>query len=157
MPRRILAWTTRHTMVGWALAVALFALWPVRWALDREPPFAITGPVTVVNPEAGGEVFFDMPVRRDIERECSATFARYMIDAKGFRRDFDRDPRHVSADAIRAMELRMDGRLQLAIPTAYGMPPGRSTYTTILQYRCNPLHAWWPIEVTMTLEFEVLP
>lgn len=157
MAIRFICWARRNSLFGWALLGLAAVLWPVRWAFDRDPPFAITGPVTVVNAQAGGEVMFNAPVRRDLDRECSVMFARYMIDAAGFRRDFDKGPRPMSAEDLRAMDKRMNRHLQIAIPTAAGMPPGASVYTVNLLYRCNPLHALYPIEVTMTLPFEILP
>jgi hypothetical protein len=157
MPRRFFDWTLRHAKVGWWLACLLVVGWPLRWACDRESPFAITGPVTVINARAGQEVFFDAPVRRDLDRECSAMFTRWIVDSDGFRRDFERDPRFASAEDIRRMDAQMNHRLQLAVPVPLAMPVGKAQYMTSLKYECNPLHKRFPIEVTMALEFEVLP
>lgn len=151
---RVIAWAGRNAWVGWLFCLPL--VWTlISWALDRNPPFAIVGPIQVVNAKPGETAFFTAEVRRDLDRECSVDFSRYLIDGVGVRHDFGADPRVMTADGIRAMDVLMGGRLRLAIEIPRGANPGPAVYTSELRYRCNPLHQWWPIEVTMPLRFKI--
>lgn len=147
-------WAGRHSWLGWLLCVPIF--WTVLdWALDRHPPFAIIGPVMAHNAAPGGTVFFLADVRRDLDRDCSVRFSRYLIDGAGVRFDFAVDPRVMTPDGLRAMDILMSGKLRLALEVPRGANPGKAVYTTELIYTCNPLHAIWPILVSMPLRFVI--
>ena len=151
---RAIKWAGQHAWLGWLLCVPIFWL-AGDWAFDRHPPFAIIGPVMARNAPPGGTAYFVADVRRDLDRDCSVRFSRYLIDGAGVRHDFAVDPRVMTADGLRAMDTLMAGKLRLAVEIPRGANPGRATYTTELIYVCNPLHKWWPIEVSMPLRFVI--
>lgn len=150
---RIILWTGRHSRIGWVLALVLVA-W---WATDREPPFAITGPVVVKNAQAGQQFSFVAPVRRDIERDCDVSWTRFIVDGLGVRHDFLEKTRSMSADGIRNLQSDMGPYLRLSVPIPQGAAPGRASYQNALEYVCNPTHWLVPIRVHMRIDFEVLP
>lgn len=127
----------------------------VGWALDREPPFRSIS-YTATPAQAGGVMQIDRTVHRDVERHCSAEFSRYIFDSKGRRADIA-GGQYMSLDQRRALERRAPGRLSEVIPIPLGLAPGPATIYTVLQYRCNPIHALWPIELLGVLEVEILP
>ena len=151
---RLVKWAGRNAWMGWLFCLPLFYQL-VDWSLDRHPPFGIIGPVEVRGGKPGETVYFHAPVRRDLDRNCSVRFSRHMIDGAGVRFDFALDPRIMTPDGLRAMDLLMDGGLRLAVDVPRGASPGRGSYTTELLYQCNPLHKWFPIAVTMPLKFTI--
>ena len=153
---KAIKWAGQHAWLGWLFCLPVF--WTLgEWAFDRDPPFAVVGPVMAFNAAPGETAFFNADVRRDLDRECSVIFSRHMIDGAGVRHDFAKDPRVMTSDGIRAMDLLMAGRLRLAVEIPRGANPGPAVYTTELQYSCNPLHRIWPIDVTMPLRFRIEP
>lgn len=150
---RIVRWTGRHWMMGWVLA-----LLPLAWlAADREPPFAITGPVQVENARAGEKMRIVAPVRRDVDRDCHVTWVRYIIDGQHVRHDFLEPERFMSAEGLRQQHAAMGPYLRLAVDIPRGAAPGQSSYQVSLEYVCNPTHWIVPIRVHMRVDFEVLP
>jgi len=139
----------------WIILLSATAGQILWWASDRTPPFALSSyyapPV-----QRGGVLHLTGEVTRDITRGCSATFSRHMTDAQGFRIDL-MTSQTMSAAAIADMERRAPQRLFLAIVIPAHTSPGPAHITTVLTYRCNPLHSIWPITTDMQVDVEVLP
>ena len=152
---KAIQWAGRHAWLGWLLCLPVF-MQLGEWAFDRSPPFAVVGPVTALGARPGETAYFNAEVRRDLDRECSVVFSRYMIDGAGVRHDFARDPRVMTPNGLRAMDVLMAGQLRLAVEIPRGANPGPAVYATELRYTCNPIHKLWPIEVTMPLRFWIL-
>ena len=125
------------------------------WATDRYPPFALIS-ATSNTPMPGGQLMVQAKVRRDLERDCSVMFSRYMFDSVGVRYDMT-GPQMMSAEAIRAMDALAPGELNLIVRVPETFRPGRAVFTTVLEYRCNPLQDLLrPIYVRMDIPFEVI-
>lgn len=62
-----------------------------------------------------------------------------------------------SAELIATMEAEHPGRLSIAVQLPGAMLPGRARVDTSLAYSCNIAQVLFPIEVLMTLPFNVLP
>ena len=77
--RPVLLWAEHRPRLKWLGSIPFLAVLLV-WAVDREPPFALSGPVTVWSGPPGGEMRLDAPVRRDLDRECDVKSTRYIID-----------------------------------------------------------------------------
>jgi hypothetical protein len=124
------------------------------YAADRVAPYKIieSEPLEVVK---GQTATFKAKVWRDPSRACSADFSRFIFDSFGARHDLGNSM--ATAAMINAMEKKTPGRLVLAIEIPPGVAPGPATMITTLHYRCNKVHALWPIEVTTELPFTVLP
>jgi len=156
MVTRFVDWAERHKRIRFTLsAVPLIVL--AFWAVDRRPPFALTGPVVAMAGGPGSKVFFDVPVRRDLGRKCSATYTRYIIDSKNVRFDFADKERAITPAGIETFARKMGPRLLLAVDIPHGVSPGNAVYGTDLQYRCNPLHTLFPIQVHLEMPFKVSP
>ena len=123
-------------------------------ALDREPPFHLLS-VEPAAAKPGETVRLRMAVTRDITRPCSASFSRYVVDSEATR--YFLDASQASRKLIEAIELRTPGRLDVAFKVPDASAIGPATLITSLEYTCNKVHYLWPIEVTMTAPFEVLP
>lgn len=136
------------------LILLLAALLVLYYAADREPPFAVLSS-SHAEAAAGDYVTIHANVRRDADRNCNAEFWRYLYDSSGKR--FDLDHSQASAEAIRQMERRAPGLLSVAVRIPTAASPGPATLQTVLQYQCNRVHHWWPIEVTTDLPLTVLP
>lgn len=136
------------------LILLLAALLVLYYAADRQPPFAVLSS-SHAEAAAGDYVTIHAHVRRDADRNCNAEFWRYLYDASGTR--FDLGHSQASAEAIRQMERRSPGLLSVAVRIPSAASPGPATLQTVLQYHCNRVHHWWPIEVTTDLPFTVLP
>ena len=124
------------------------------YAADREPPFRLVH-VHHAEGQAGEFITVRANVVRDVSRNCNAEFSRYMFDSAGVR--FDLGHSQASAETIAQMERRQPGALVIA----FRIPPtaalGPASLQTTLQYRCNRVHALWPIDVTIDMPFTVLP
>jgi len=154
-PRRMMGWAAKNTRFAW-LSLLPFAVVLACWAVDREPPFAITGPVVATDAKPGGTATFVMPVRRDLDRECSVQFYRFLIDGNRYRHD--QAAMIMSASAVRAMDERMTpGWLRMTVHIPENAAPGSAMVVTNLSYQCNPLQRWWPIQVTTYLHFRINP
>ena len=144
----------RYILFSWAIigACALVALY---WALDRTPPFVMTN-YTVFNASRGETAYVNATVERDVGRDCTVNFVRYLIDANKARHDIG-GTQYMTAAALRQMERDMPDSLRLAVRIPADVPIGPATLVTALEYRCNPAHALWPMDVLLEMRLEVLP
>jgi hypothetical protein len=146
-------WATRFLWVAQLVIVACLAL--VAWyAADRAPPFSVLS-VTPAQARPGEILVLEAQVHREPWRKCSADFTRYVFDALDTRTYVD-DGR-ASASMIESMEKRNPGILRVAFKVPDQAAPGVARLETVLHYRCNRVHAIWPIEVTTQMQFTVLP
>lgn len=126
----------------------------IYYAADREPPFVLHES----NPAqgyAGDYVTITARVTRDTDRKCNTEFSRYVYDSRGTRFDLGRS--QASAEAIASMERRSPGVLAVAFVIPPAAQPGPAIMQTVLQYKCNRVHHFWPIETTVEMPFLVLP
>lgn len=139
----------------WLTLLAVSAGQIAWWATDREQPFEL---LTYYAPPVhrGGVLHMTGEVRRNLDRGCSATFSRHLTDAQGFRVDL-MTSQTMSAASIADMDRRDPQRLNLAIPIPDFVSPGQAIITTVMSYRCNPLHSIWPIQSDLRISFEVKP
>jgi hypothetical protein len=126
----------------------------IYYAADREPPFEMhtSEPAEA---QAGDYVTIRAKVTRDVSRRCNTEFSRYVFDSHGTRFDLGRS--QASADAIASMERRSPGALAVAFVVPHAAKPGPAIMQTVLQYKCNRVHHFWPIETTVEMPFLVLP
>lgn len=144
----------RYILFSWAIiwACALVALY---WALDRTPPFVMTE-YTVLNATRGETAYVTATVERDVGRDCTVNFVRYLIDANKARHDIG-GTQYMTAAALRQMERDMPDSLRLAVRIPADVPIGPATLVTALEYRCNPMHSLWPMDVLLEMKLKVLP
>jgi len=144
----------RGVWLPWGV-LTLVAVQLAVWALDRDPPFALIS-AQVNSPKPGGVLDVAAVVRRDLGRDCSVTFSRYLFDHSGFRHE-SFGPQLMSTQALRDMDAQAPGRMNIRLRVPYEFPPGRGTMNTTLEYRCNPLQdVLRPINVQMNVPFEVV-
>ena len=142
-------------LLPWLLIVLALAQ-TVAWSLDRKPPFALLS-AEVNTPRPGERLIMAAKVRRDIHRDCSVVFSRYLFDSIGVRYDLS-GQQVMGPDAIRNMNALAPGELNLIVPIPETFRPGVAVFSTVLEYRCNPLQDLVrPIHVQMHVPFEVLP
>ncbi len=140
----------------WRIVLVLCAGPVLYWTLDRAPPFALISAQTN-SPRPGEVLYVDAQVRRDIHRECTAEFSRYLFDRIGSRHEAQ-GPQLMTAQSIREMDALAPGVLRVQMQVPLSFPPGPARMVTVLQYRCNPIQDLFrPIGVQMTIPFEVLP
>lgn len=144
----------RYIILSWVIigACALVALY---WALDRTPPFVMTG-YTVLNATRGETAYVTATVERDVGRGCTVNFVRYLMDANKARHDIG-GTQYMTAAALRQMERDMPDSLRLAVRIPADAPVGPATLVTALEYRCNPMHSLWPMDVLLEMRLVVLP
>ena len=133
-------------------ACALVALY---WALDRTPPFVLLD-YTVLNATRGETAYINATVERDTGRDCTVNFVHYLIDANKTKHNIG-GTQYMTAAALRQMERDMPDSLRLAVRIPADVPVGPATLVTALEYRCNPMHALWPIDVLLEMQLKVLP
>jgi len=104
------------------LALVCVLIWIGAMALDRAPPFKLLSYWTN-QPKPGGTLVVRAKVHRDLDRECSVAFSRYLFDRFGARHERAVDPdadRRVArvvvevVDALRHVALRC-GRLPVQL------------------------------------------
>ena len=144
----------RYILFSWAIigACALVALY---WALVRSPPF-VMHEYTVLNATRGETAYVNATVERDVGRGCTVNFVRYLIDANKARHDIG-GTQYMTAAALAQLERDMPDSLRLAVRIPADVPVGPATLVTALEYRCNPMHSLWPIDVLMLIDLKVLP
>jgi hypothetical protein len=126
----------------------------IYYAADREPPFSVVS----VEPAAarpGEFVTIQARVERQVNRKCSAEFARYIFDAQGTRYDISTGT--ASAELVSRMERDTPGLLKVSVLVPPSASPGKAHLVTVLDYACNRTHRLAPIQVTTDMPFEVLP
>lgn len=122
---------------------------------DTKPPFEMLS-ATTNKPRAGEILRADVLVRRDLSRKCSVTFSRHIFDSSNTRIDIT--PSTVMpAPALEQLEAAKPGHLRLAVELPQYIQPGPARLVTPLAYACNAWHTLRPIEVLMTVNFEVAP
>ena len=144
----------RYILFSWAIigACALVALY---WALDRTPPFVLLD-YTVLNATRGETAYINATVERDTGRDCTVNFVHYLIDTNKTKHNIG-GTQYMTASALRQMERDMPDSLRLAVRIPADVPVGPATLVTALEYRCNPMHALWPIDVLLEMQLKVLP
>lgn len=150
--RQLDEWAKRFQWVASALIAAL-AVYVVWLAADREAPFKVLS-VYSTEVEPGNEAVIVATVRRDIDRRCEASISRYLFAADGAR--YDLGTSYASQQMIEGMERRQPGTLRVSFRVPETMARGPATLQSVISYRCNKVHALWPIIVTTELPFVVL-
>lgn len=136
------------------LLLALSVVFLVTWAFDRRAPFRVVGYDPIVA-KRGESAAIRADVRRDMRRDCSVSFTRFLYDSKGVRFDIG-DVREMSAATIRELNSRSPNELKFAVQMPPKMAAGEAELVTELKYVCNPLHVAWPIVLLMKNKIEVL-
>lgn len=136
----------------WTLLIALGLV--IFQAADRKPPFAILS-VEPAIAKAGETVTITAEVWRDQGRNCSVQMSRSVFDARGHRSDYP--VARFSDQVIDDIERRTPGMLKVSFVVPANAVPGTAELISVLDYRCNRVHALWPIEVTTRMPFEVVP
>ena len=139
-------WVANMTIIAGLLVITWFAA-------DRTPPFELLSVKPAIG-WPGGYVAIRADVRRDIDRDCSVEFSRFIFDSSGTR--YDLGTSTASADMLRALEASSPGRMLLNFKLPDNIHPGAAWLTEVREYRCNKVHRIWPIEVTLQLPFTVL-
>ena len=144
----------RYILFSWAVigACALVALY---WALDRTPPFVLLD-YTVLNATRGETAYINATVERDTGRDCTVNFVHYLIDTNKTKHNIG-GTQYMTASALQQMERDMPNSLRLAVRIPADVQVGPATLVTALEYRCNPMHALWPIDVLLEIQLKVLP
>lgn len=150
---RLTTWLERYIFVSWAI-IAVCATAGAWWAFDRSPPFLL-GSYTVYDAAPGQTMFINANVKRDLSRECSTRFSRYLY-SNGVRHEIS-GSQYMSAAAIADMDKQMPDALRMAVRIPPDIVPGPATLVTALEYTCNPLHQVWPIDVLMRMNVRILP
>jgi hypothetical protein len=143
---RTAQWTFAAMAVAGCVQIAV-------WALDRRPPFHLVSvqPALAI---PGQSVVLTMVVRRNVERECSVTWSRWVFDGRNVRIDLE-GQQQMGAAGISDIEVRNAGRLTISVPIPSSAFPGGAELVYDLDYVCNPLQRWWPINVVARVPFEI--
>lgn len=112
-------------------------LWVLGMAVDRSPPFKLLS-AWASQPKPGGVLVVRAKVWRDLDRECSVSFSRYLFDKVGARHEAS-GPQMMTPKALRNMDALAPGELNLQVPIPINFPAGPAALTTVLEYRCNAL------------------
>lgn len=146
------------TILAVAAALAILAT-----ALDRRPPFKVI-PHHPSIIKAGSYTTLDVPVWRDMSRDCDAQYSRYLFDASNARVNIDANA-YASADTIRKMEANSPGRLIIKFPVPPlrsvkddgGVITGLGSVDVDLLYYCTKGHYLWPIAVNLSIPVLIVP
>lgn len=166
MTSRLTDLMVRGLYLGQILLVALAAITVAGLLVgvsDRKPPFAILAhePVLV---QAGQWASLNVPVYRDLERKCDASYSRFIYDADNSRVDLGIGFK--PWEEILADDKRTPGRLLVTIPVPPieapgvkgGIKPGPGRLATDLEYTCNKGHAYlYPIKVHTDILLDIQP
>lgn len=138
---------------------AVILVWGV---MDRTPPLTLVS-VEPAAARAGEIVTIRARVNRDLSRDCSAEFSKYIFGKTIGTFPLPVESRFVlgaqsaSPEMIRAMERTWPGGLVVSERIPVELMPGPARLIADITYRCNKAHALFPVVVNMTLPFMVLP
>ena len=151
MTKQIWDWAERAMWIP--RAVLVLSLMVIGYyAADREHPFRVVSVErSVAHP--GEWVTLRASVWRDTSRRCSADYSRFLFSSDGSR--YDLGDASASSDMIEALERNYHGLLGVSVRVPESMSVGHAELVTVLRYRCNKVHALWPIEVTTRMPFTV--
>lgn len=124
------------------------------WWFDRNPPIKITGIQKTTRAIIGEEVKIEIPVKRDIKRNCSVLFSRYLIDSNGTYYDI-MATRFLSYDGWVNMNRVNPDSIKFATEIPRKASLGPAILITQNAYMCNPLQYIWPIDVDIKTELEI--
>lgn len=151
---RITSWLERYIIVSWMI-IAGAGLVALYWGADRTPPFVLSD-YTVIDAGRGETAYVDASVKRDVGRNCTVTFVRYLVDVNKVRHDIGAT-QYMTAAALEQMERDMPKSLKLAVRIPNDVPVGHAQLITALEYRCNPMHLIAPIDVLLKMDLKILP
>lgn len=153
MNQATLGWTQMSR--NWCnISAGLFCLLcvaPISYMLlDRTPPMAYENGFIVPPVAAPGELV-TVTWRTHVERSCTGTVHRKLIDSQGVVWDFE-PTETASFESRTHVQLSRDFKVPYAV--AYGV----TKYRVVIRWVCNPLHNWWPVVVqTPVLFFTIAP
>ena len=164
MAARLTALMVRGLILGQILLIALVATTVTGLAvgaLDRREPFAIL-PHEPILVQAGQWASLNVPVYRDMSRQCDASYTRLLFDSAEHRVDLGTG--YVPWEQIAALEKRTPGRLLITVPIPpidtpglRGIQPGPARLATPLEYVCNKGHVLWPVKVQANIFLDIQP
>lgn len=144
----------RSAWLAWII-LAVSAVGLLYMMGDNVPPFRMVS-ATANSPRAGELLRADVVVTRDLSRRCSVQFSRHIFDSSSTRIDVT-PLTFMPASALDQLDAESPGHQRLAIPLPAYIKPGPAKLVTPLAYTCNLWHSARPIEVLMTVDFEVAP
>jgi len=136
------------------LLLVLACMSVVWFALDRDPLFEVLS-VEPAHARPGEVVIIKAEVRRDADRGCSAAMTQFLFDSD--RKRFDLGSSVASAELIRDIETYSPGLMLMTLTLPRSISYGQADLVSVINYRCNKVHALWPIEVTTHIPFTVIP
>ena len=137
-----------------AVCVLLAGFQVLRWSLDYMPPFALFDYTS--NPAKPGEVLtIKANVRRDLDRRCSVHYSRSFFDSLGTRFDMTSE-QFMNAGALDELNKKMPDKLVLTLAVPRYAAAGKGVVMVVLDYKCNPLQAHYPISMILMMNVEVL-
>lgn len=134
------------TLVGLAVVV--------HYAMDREPPLKLLSYDEGMQAKPGEYLKVHAKVWRDRTRDCDLHLSRFIFADNG-RARYDVASYPVPDSVIDSMEKTTPGELHYALYIPESVEPGQAIIRTVLQYRCNKVHAIWPIIVVTEIPFTV--
>lgn len=131
-------WRTEYLIVLPAAAVSAIFVWLA--LLDRAPPVSnVSGKASPVRVERAGVYCIRWTAIRD--RVCRREVAHTFVDSTGFVHRPDLAPGSFKP------ETGPDNWARCYYAPA-GASWGRAEHRVKINFYCNPLHNWWPIEIT---------
>ena len=127
----------------------------VVWAMERTPPFTVLGYVAAPV-RAGDTAIVSARVRRDLDRLCSVTYSRVLIDGKGVVFDLTEGVRLMTAQALAELDKRSPDKITFSVNIPVTASAGPGAVITAMEYQCNPIHQAKPIPVIMVSKVEIL-
>ena len=151
---RITSFLERYILISWAI-LGFCGLVLIYWAAERKPPFEMVD-YKVHNAVRGETAYVNAKVTRDLNRDCTVTFVRYLIDRDKVRHDIG-GTQYMTSAALHQMERDMPNSLNLALRLPEDLPVGPAKLVTALEYRCNPMHHLMPMDVLLEMQLDVMP
>ena len=141
--------------VGAAFCV-IFGLVMILWAFDRTPPFELIS-YTVMPVKAGQTTIVRAKVNRSVERRCEVKYSRMFFDSKGTHYALTDSVQFMNAMAVEAYNEISPNELKFTVVIPHAASQGTGVIMTPLNYECNPIHQFFPIEMVLNMNVEVLP
>lgn len=151
-------WSLAHpkTLLLFAAMLPLLAF--MYFFYDRDPPTIITGVPAIPRARVGEEVTINVPMDRDLGRNCSVSITRSIVDSS-LQNTILVPHQEIGPQGLRLRDEMDEHYFHVKFTIPVGLPSGRAHLLTDASWMCGKNPTTWvmPIRRTWDWPFDILP
>lgn len=150
-----LAFFVANPKWNWWYSGIMFAGILTFFVVDRDPPAAVGVQTSVPEVYAGQEVHMNLPVSRDLSRNCTMKVTRELMDSQQQKRIIVTE-QQVSPEGFKERQKLSPGALKIVIPVPVTTPSGVAHILTSTRWSCNRNPTTWDWAFPITADYDWL-